>query len=273
KKNNAYKNNNGDILFNINSYKKYGELSNRNKDSNIKYKINNSDFVLWKNIIYKKNEPLWKSPWGFGRPGWHIECSTISNIFLNGEIDIHGGGIDLLFPHHENEYAQSICAYKNFNIKRWIHVGSVNFLSKKMSKSLNNNISLKEIFKFFNPEIVRFFLTNKHYRKPLNYDINQLKKNSISINKLYKTLLFFNINIKNKHKVINTEFTKEFINAMNDDFNTPKMYSILFKINKEIKKINSFKCPISLNLANEMKKLGSIIGILQQDPINFIKKK
>jgi len=243
----AYHAKNGDIFFSVKNDNNYGKLSNQvlnklkktknNVDKNSKKNI--KDFVLWKKS--KKNEPYWISPWGKGRPGWHIECSAINNYYFGKTIDIHGGGIDLLFPHHENENAQSTCYSKSsIYSKYWMHSGMVFLKQKKMSKSGKNCIYLRDILKKNNPESVRLFFLSTHYKKPIYYDKNSsLKISFFSLSKLYIALqqknIFCILNDKFKEiKICGLSYKEKFFNAMNDDFNTPRALSILFELSKTI---------------------------------------
>ncbi|BBA84924.1 cysteine--tRNA ligase [endosymbiont of Pachyrhynchus infernalis] len=271
-KKHVYRSLNGDLLFSIKSFKDYGKLSNRFKDINFNNNISNeySDFVVWK---LNSKYPNWNSPWGKGRPGWHIECSAISNkFFKNKTINIHGGGYDLLFPHHENELAQSYSGFDDFNIKIWMHIGSVIFFNEKMSKSLNNSFLIRNILKYFNPEVLKFFLISKHYRNPINYNSDNLKKSYFLLKKLYTSINNFKI-IKKENYNYKTEFTYRFNEAMNNDLNIPKAYSILFEISNEINKFKNLNNTITNNLIIEMINLGNILGILQYDSNTFLKTK
>ncbi|HMI76906.1 MAG TPA: cysteine--tRNA ligase, partial [Buchnera sp. (in: enterobacteria)] len=230
----AYISKNGDVMFSITSDINYGILSkqfiknlqitNRIKD-NQSQKNHIFDFVLWK--IAKKNEPYWVSPWGNGRPGWHIECSAMSKMILGDSFDIHGGGSDLLFPHHENEIAQSTCVNRVKYVNYWLHTGIVIIKNKKMSKSLGNIDTLQDVLKNYHAEVIRYLLISTHYRHPLYYSKNSLKHAEISLLILYRALRGTNFK-----KIIdnNLSIALDFKNAMNDDFNTPKVLSIFLKV-------------------------------------------
>jgi len=279
----AYHSKSGDIFFSVKKDKNYGKLSNQAIKKLKKAKIsidknskkNVEDFVLWKRS--KKNEPYWISPWGKGRPGWHIECSAINNFYFGKTIDIHGGGIDLLFPHHENENAQSTC-YNQSSIysKYWMHSGMVFLKQKKMSKSRENCVYLRDILKKNNPESIRLFFLSTHYKKPIYYDKNSsLKVSFFSLSKLYMALqqknivCFINSNFK-EIKIYGSSCKKKFFNAMNDDFNTPKALSILFELSKEIQMYKKKKkYSYSNYLGHILKKLGNILGILFQNTSDF----
>ncbi len=255
----AYKNKNNDICYNVNRNKNYGKFL-----KNLKLNKNHN-FALWK--INKKNiKYTWLSPWGKGIPGWHTECVTMSTYYFKNEIDIHGGGIDLMFPHHENEIAQyDIIKQKNLS-KIWMHVGFLNINKEKMSKSENNTIKIKNLLKNFNEEYLRFFLISTHYKKNIDYSDNNIKKSINALNYLYKTLFCNKIDTQ---KTEDKKTLDKFVNALNNDINTPKAISILFNTAKKINKTkNNKKTTI---LINTLKKLGNSIGILKYDPIFFLK--
>lgn len=271
----AYISDNGDVMYKISKNPNYGKFSKQKikklqKQKNLKKKNNPLDFTLWK--MSKNNEPNWTSPWGKGRPGWHIECSAISKKYFKKKCDIHGGGIDLIFPHHENEIAQFDSAYKKKYINYWIHVGMLKINKKKMSKSLNNFLTIKEILKKFDPETIRYFLLSRHYRNNLNYSEKKLKNSFLSLKKLYTALKGTNIHNVEKTKKQKI-FKKKFIKAMNDDFNTPKAYSVLFNLAKKINKIKQKNKKIANSLAIELKNLANILGFLLKTPKQFFKKK
>ncbi|CAL4323054.1 Cysteine--tRNA ligase [Buchnera aphidicola (Pterocallis alni)] len=276
---NAYISSNGDVVFSVLSYRNYGNLS---KQLLSKLKSNNFnhskkleyDFVLWKKVKLS-NQPHWTSPWGPGRPGWHIECSAINHAFFGKHLDIHGGGSDLLFPHHENEKAQSNCLYNSSYGNYWIHVGSLLVNNKKMSKSLNNTIYLNSLLKKYNSEIIRFFFLCTHYRKPLLYNQNNLIQNSLGLKRLYLVLSQYISDTNpfiSKFQVHNSFFCTRFYDAMNDDFNTPKAISILFELCKEINiLLKAGKKNHSIKLMHQLKFLSNSIGLLKQNPIDFLR--
>nr|BET44362.1 MAG: cysteine--tRNA ligase [Candidatus Aschnera chinzeii] len=276
-KNYAYIANNGDVMFAVNKKLKYGILSrqnlnnlytNNNQTNNIKNKIHPTDFVLWKKS--KINEPNWSSPWGLGRPGWHIECSAMSHNKFGKHFDIHGGGIDLVFPHHENEIAQSTAAYETPYVNYWLHTGMVMLEKEKMSKSSNNFITIRNALKQFEPEILRYLLVSHHYRYPLYYTNQNIKLAELAIKKIYVALQ--NINVDDIHYTKNTIFKKNFTDAMNDDFNTPKACSILFKIIKEINRLDHINKSAADELRIELYSLSNILGIIKRKPRLFWKK-
>ena len=271
KKGHAYESE-SDVYFSVESFDSYGKLSGRNLDDMLSGarvdidldKKNPSDFVLWK----KDTEGLkWDSPWGPGRPGWHIECSAMSMDALGETFDIHGGGSDLKFPHHENEIAQSECVTGKEFAKLWMHTGSLRIDSEKMSKSLGNFITVKEALGSNSPEVLRFFLISSHYRSPLNYSNESIDEARNALDRLYNSIK--DLNYKNAD-YIKSEFTDRFHNAMKDDFNTPLAISILFEIAKEV---NSFKKEEkneeANSLARELYNLSRIIGLLEEDPKKY----
>ncbi|MDY4992396.1 MAG: cysteine--tRNA ligase [Succinivibrio sp.] len=266
----AYVAENGDVLFDINSFKEYGKLSGQKLDelqagARIeveKTKHNPLDFVLWK--MSKPGEPSWESPWGAGRPGWHIECSAMNNKYLGKEFDIHGGGSDLIFPHHENEIAQSCCANKTPYVHYWMHSGMVMINEEKMSKSLNNFFTIRDVLETYDAETIRFFLLSGQYRSPLNYSQENLDKARAALNRLYTTL-------RDTQAVepdsTEDEYTAKFKEYMDDDFNTPGAISVLFDLAKQINKESG---ETAQKLAGRLKQLASVLGILEQDPNKFL---
>ena len=234
----------GDVYFRVNSFKEYGKLSGRNLDDMMAgarvdvndKKENPLDFALWKGA--KEGEPFWESPWGKGRPGWHIECSVMSEAILGSSIDIHGGGQDLIFPHHENEIAQSEAISCSTFANYWIHNGFVNINKEKMSKSLNNFFTIRDILKICHSEALRLLFLMTHYRQPLEYSEDKLKEATSALQRIY-TFLDEVEHIQGSKKGKNMEkeicdmkehFIKEFESAMNDDFNTPKAVAAIFEI-------------------------------------------
>ena len=266
----AYVAENGDVLFDINSFKEYGKLSGQKLDelqagARIeveKTKHNPLDFVLWK--MSKPGEPSWESPWGAGSPGWHIECSAMNNKYLGKEFDIHGGGSDLIFPHHENEIAQSCCANKTPYVHYWMHSGMVMINEEKMSKSLNNFFTIRDVLETYDAETIRFFLLSGQYRSPLNYSQENLDKARAALNRLYTTL-------RDTQAVepdsTEDEYTAKFKEYMDDDFNTPGAISVLFDLAKQINKESG---QTAQKLAGRLKQLASVLGILEQDPNKFL---
>ena len=227
-----------------------------------KTKHNPLDFVLWK--MSKPGEPSWESPWGAGRPGWHIECSAMNNKYLGKEFDIHGGGSDLIFPHHENEIAQSCCANKTPYVHYWMHSGMVMINEEKMSKSLNNFFTIRDVLETYDAETIRFFLLSGQYRSPLNYSQENLDKARAALNRLYTTLRDTQAVEPDSTEDVYTAKFKEY---MDDDFNTPGAISVLFDLAKQINKESG---ETAQKLAGRLKQLASVLGILEQDPNKFL---
>jgi len=267
----AYVADSGDVCFEVRKFEDYGKLSHRNIDeleSGARIEKNSDkkdplDFALWK--AAKPDEPAWDSPWGKGRPGWHIECSAMSTKLLGQPFDIHGGGLDLKFPHHENEIAQSEGAYHKTFANYWMHVGLLQIDKQKMSKSLNNFFTIKEVLKLHHPEVVRYLMVTSHYRSPLQYSEENLKNAKASLKRLYTALRDIEINIKE----LDETYKQCFIEVMNDDFNTPQALSVLFDLAKEINR-NKENPTETVILANTLKTLGGVLGILQENPQAFL---
>ena len=268
----AYVGANGDVYFDVRSFKNYGQLSHRNLDqmrAGARVEISEAkkdplDFVLWK--LAKPNEPNWDSPWGKGRPGWHIECSSMSLDCLDAQIDIHGGGKDLIFPHHENEIAQSEAATGAKFVNTWMHGGHLQIDKTKMSKSLGNFFTIRDVLEKYSAEVIRYFVITSHYRSQLNYSEESLENAKQALIRLYTALR--NVEqIENE----NSEFEKRFIEAMDDDFNTPEALAVLFDIAKELNKIKESDKIRAQQLAGILKKLGNVLGVLQQDPEIFLR--
>lgn len=266
----AYPADNGDVYFKVKSFKEYGRLSGKNIDdleSGARVDVNEVkqdplDFVLWK--ASKENEPSWNSSWGEGRPGWHIECSAMSKKCLGNHFDIHGGGMDLSFPHHENEIAQSECATGEHYVNTWMHCGFVRIDDEKMSKSLNNFFTIREVLKVYHPEVIRYFLLSSHYRSPVNYSEENLNSAKASVGRLYSALESVAITDETKADE-GTSYESDFMAVMNDDFNTPKAIAVLFELAKEV---NKSKQP---GLVVLLIKLANQIGLLEQDAESFFK--
>lgn len=271
KKKNAYKNIGEDIYYNIKSNKFYGKLSGSVlqyiklgvKNSKVINKKFDFDFTLW-----KSDNKFWASPWGFGRPGWHSECAAMNLYYSNDFIDIHSGGKDLLFPHHENELAQ-ISSIKSFDfIKIWLHVGHIKVNNEKMSKSLGNHLFLKTILKKFNEEYLRYFFLLTHYRKEINYSFFDFKLSNKSLDN------FYNILFKLKYKTkIDVHFLDKFKNILNEDFNTPGAIAILYEIIGKIKSIDNYNSIYVQKLIFTLRYLGRKIGIFKYNPKKFLFKK
>ena len=276
KKELAYQGANGDVFYSVRKFKEYGKLSGKNLDDLIagaRVDIENNkkdplDFVLWKKA--KSDEPSWPSPWGDGRPGWHIECSAMSNHFISNHFDIHGGGMDLTFPHHENEIAQSEGANNCKFVNTWMHVGFVNIDDEKMSKSLNNFFTIRDVLESYDGETLRYFLISSHYRSPLNYSEANIKSAQSGLKRLYNAIKGFTKNTVDS-TLIEIDYEKKFIEALNDDFNSPMALSILFEIAKQIN-IERTTNPEKVSaLSSQLVKLGNYIGILEYDAEEYLK--
>jgi cysteinyl-tRNA synthetase len=269
----AYIASDGDVLFDVSKYEAYGQLSQQNLDmlqSGARVEIDQAkddplDFVLWK--MAKPNEPSWSSPWGEGRPGWHIECSAMSAKHLGTHFDIHGGGSDLQFPHHENEIAQSCCAHDTPYVNTWIHTGMVQVDKEKMSKSLGNFFTVKDVLADYNAEAVRYFLISSHYRSQLNYSAENLLQAHSALGRLYTALR----EVKPATDVdMNNDYVKTFRAAMDDDFNTALALPVLFELARDINKEKAADSAKASQLAGLLIKLGSVMGILQGDAETFL---
>ncbi len=275
KKEHAYVAASGDVLFNVSSFDDYGKLSGQNLEqlqAGSRVEIDNTknnplDFVLWKSA--KPGEPSWTSPWGEGRPGWHIECSAMNAKELGHHFDIHGGGSDLTFPHHENEVAQSCCALDTPYVNYWMHTGMVQVDQEKMSKSLGNFFTIRDVLAQYDAETVRFFLTTGHYRSQLNYSVDNLNQARASLERIYTALRDVNIAI-NFDLDTESAFVKQFCQAMDDDFNTPQAIAVLFEIAKELNVVKTQDEEKAEQLAAMLVMLGGVIGILQLDPASFL---
>ncbi len=274
----AYVGDNQDVYFEVSKYPKYGELAKKDLEQLqagarvevVSQKHANFDFVLWKKA--KPSEPHWKSPWGEGRPGWHIECSAMSTACLGDTFDIHGGGSDLVFPHHENERAQSECATGKPFVNTWMHVGFVQVDKEKMSKSLNNFFTIREVLAQYDAQVIRYFLLASHYRSPVNYSKELLDQAKNSLERLYTALRGLDINSKAASPRA-AEFKKRFIDAMNDDFNTPIAMSVLFDLATALNTARNAQAQDIDALAAMLKELGAVLGILESDPETFLQGK
>jgi len=269
KKGFAYVGDNNDVYYSVSDFKGYGKLSGKtlkdlragNRVDIDPYKKNNFDFVMWK--AAKKDEPSWDSPWGAGRPGWHIECSAMSNKILGNHFDIHGGGQDLQFPHHENEIAQSEAANDCKMANYWLHNGFVKIDDEKMSKSLGNFFTIQSILKDYLPEVVRFFILKAHYRSPLNYSDIQLDDAKQGLTRLYLTI---RNKVESRKSAIDwsNNYATRFKDALDDDFNTPAAIAVLYELANEINKSkDNHKTELLVSLANSL-------GILTMNPEDFL---
>ena len=268
-KGNAYHSSGGDVFFAVITFPEYGKLSNKNIDdlnpgariAEDDSKRDPRDFVLWKSA--KEGEPSWDSPWGQGRPGWHIECSVMSFQNLGKHFDIHGGGPDLLFPHHENEIAQSECASGCKFANYWLHSGLLKINGEKMSKSLGNFAMLKDLFVSYHPEVLRYYLISSHYRSSLNFDPESLNQARSALARLYQALG----SIEGESNELDQNMMNQFSLVMDDDLNTPEALSLLFQLAKSI---NSSSDPIQkMKYGATLKELSGVLGLLQDDPKTF----
>ena len=270
----AYAADNGDVYFAVKSFNDYGKLSKKKLEDLLagarvdvqEAKRSPADFALWK--AAKEGEVSWPSPWGDGRPGWHIECSAMSTECLGDTFDIHGGGPDLLFPHHENEIAQSECATGHKFVNTWMHAGAIRVNKEKMSKSLGNFFTIREILEKYPAEVVRYFLVSSHYRSQVDYSEDNLEEAGRSLTRLYHALR--GIVPAKESDVPETDHDREFTAAMDDDFNTAGAIAVLHAVANEINQFRRLgeEMPAK-QAAAVLVRLGSVLGILQQDPEMF----
>ena len=270
----AYAAGNGDVYFSVESFEGYGKLSKKKLEDLLagarvdvqEAKRSPADFALWK--AAGEGEVSWPSPWGDGRPGWHIECSAMSTRCLGDTFDIHGGGPDLLFPHHENEIAQSESATGHTFVNTWMHAGAIRVNKEKMSKSLGNFFTIREILETYPPEVVRFFLVSSHYRSQVDYSEDNLAEAGRSLARLYHALR--GIAPASSNDVPETDHDRRFVELMDDDFNCPGAISVLHALANDI---NQHRREGRDDEANEaatvMIRLGAVLGLLQQDPDAF----
>ncbi|MBP8812601.1 MAG: cysteine--tRNA ligase [Laribacter sp.] len=265
----AYAAPNGDVYYAVREFAGYGQLSGKSLDDlrageRVDVDPNKRDpmdFVLWK--AAKPGEPAWPSPWGQGRPGWHIECSAMNEHYFGPHFDIHGGGADLQFPHHENEIAQSEGAHDCKFVNYWMHNGFIRVDNEKMSKSLGNFFTIREVLEKYDAEVVRFFILRAHYRSPLNYSDAHLEDARGALSRLYTALK----NVPADDVALDWEandHTRRFRAAMDDDFNTVEAVAVLFELAGEVNKSRSAE------LAGWLKTLGGVLGLLQRDPVDFL---
>ena len=269
----AYPAANGDVYYAVREFAAYGQLSGKSLDDlrageRVEvdgFKRDPLDFVLWK--AAKAGEPAWESPWGNGRPGWHIECSAMSENLFGDTFDIHGGGADLQFPHHENEIAQSCCAHGGQYVNYWIHSGMIMVDKEKMSKSLGNFFTIRDVLNHYNAEAVRYFLLTAHYRSQLNYSEENLNLAQGALERLYTALRGTD---QSAVAFGGENFVEAFREAMDDDFNTPNALSVLFEMAREINKLKTEDVEKANGLAARLRELAGILGLLQQDPEKFL---
>ncbi len=277
----AYPATNGDVYFQVEQFNKYGRLSGRKLDDmqagasdRVDVEVDKKhpfDFVLWKHA--KENEPFWNSPWGKGRPGWHIECSAMSTCCLGNHFDIHGGGSDLLFPHHENEIAQSEAATGEQYVNYWMHVGFINVDGEKMSKSLGNFFTIRDVMEKFHPEVIRYFIVSSHYRSPVNFSDVALKEAKTALTRFYHAFKAyqqqFNEELTDHFSQIHLE---RFNAAMCDDFNTAEAMAVLFELAKELnralKEENAEQAKV---FYSTLRHLTNILGLVQHNVDDFLR--
>ncbi|MCU7799960.1 MAG: cysteine--tRNA ligase [gamma proteobacterium symbiont of Lucinoma myriamae] len=275
----AYQGDNGDVYYQVSKFSTYGQLAKRNLDdlqSGSRVEVEQSkrdpmDFVLWK--MAKEGEPSWDSNWGKGRPGWHIECSAMSTNCLGDHFDIHGGGLDLKFPHHENEIAQSEGCTGHKFVNYWIHNGFVRVDDEKMSKSLGNFFIIREVLQSYAPEVIRYFILSSHYMSPLNYSDENLDKAKASLTTLYQALLDIDSVDENADDSAldeQSDYTKRFEQAMDDDFNTPMAIAVLFDMSHELNRLKSTDVQQAGVLAAQLKRLAELLGLLENNAQQFL---
>lgn len=268
----AYAPGNGDVYYRVGKFAEYGKLSGvklNDLRSGARVEVGEAkedplDFVLWK--AAKPGEPSWTSPWGEGRPGWHIECSVMSTCCLGDSFDIHGGGPDLVFPHHENEIAQSEAATGQTYAETWMHAGAVRVDGEKMSKSLGNFFTIREVLEKYPAEVVRYLLVSSHYRSPINYSEDSLKEAKGALERFYLAL-------KGLERVApagGEAFVERFTAAMNDDFNTPEACAVLFDMVREVNRLKASDLQAAAGLAAQLRKLAEVLGVLQLEADEFL---
>ena len=268
----AYRAEDGDVFYDVSAFGDYGKLSGKNIEelrAGIRVDVQEAkadpvDFVLWK--AEKPGEPAWDSPWGRGRPGWHIECSAMSTHCLGDDFDIHGGGQDLRFPHHENEIAQSRGAGSSTFVNTWIHNGFVRVDDEKMSKSLGNFFTIREVMQRYLPEVIRFFILSSHYRSPLNYSDGRLDEARAGLTRLYTSLR----DIDPGEGDMDPGYRQRFEQVMDDDFNTREAVTVLHEIAGEINRLEDKASEQAARLARTLVRLGGVLGIMRVAPSEFL---
>jgi len=268
----AYAPGNGDVYYRVSRFADYGKLSRKKTEdlrSGARVEVDEAkedplDFVLWKGV--KPGEPSWTSPWGEGRPGWHIECSVMSTCCLGNTFDIHGGGPDLVFPHHENEIAQSEAATGELYAASWMHAGAVRVDGEKMSKSLGNFFTIREVLEKYHPEVVRYLLVSSHYRSAINYSEDNLKEAKGALERFYHALK----GLPKAAPAGGDEYAERFAAAMNDDFNTPEACAVLFEMVREVNRLKETDLQSAAALAARLQQLSEVLGVLQLEPEAFL---
>tara|TARA_R110000764_G_scaffold106702_2_gene192562 strand:- start:28831 stop:30216 length:1386 start_codon:yes stop_codon:yes gene_type:complete len=268
----AYAPGNGDVYYRVSRFAEYGKLSRKKTEdlrSGARVDVDEAkedplDFVLWKAV--KPGEPSWASPWGDGRPGWHIECSVMSTCCLGNTFDIHGGGPDLVFPHHENEIAQSEAATGEQYAASWMHAGAVRVDGEKMSKSLGNFFTIREVLEKYHPEVVRYLLVSSHYRSAINYSEDNLKEAKGALERFYHALK----GLPQAKAFGGDEYAVRFAAAMDDDFNTPEACAVLFEMVREVNRLKDTDMLAAAALAARLQQLAEVLGVLQLEPDAFL---
>ncbi|MEN3978046.1 cysteine--tRNA ligase [Acinetobacter sp. CWB-B33] len=277
----AYPSNNGDVYFEVEKFAKYGRLSGRKLEDmqagaseRVDVEVEKKhpfDFVLWKHA--KENEPSWASPWGNGRPGWHIECSAMSTCCLGNHFDIHGGGSDLTFPHHENEIAQSEASTGEQYVNYWMHVGFINVDGEKMSKSLGNFFTIRDVMEKFHPEVIRYFIVSSHYRSPVNFSDFALKEAKNALTRFYHSFKAYQQAYGDKTiDTLEEALVERFNAAMRDDFNTSEAIAVLFEINKALNSaVKEEQAEQAAVYYATLRHLTNILGLVQHNVEDFLK--
>ena len=277
----AYPASNGDVYFQVENFAKYGRLSGRKLEDmqagaseRVDVEVEKKhpfDFVLWKHA--KENEPSWASPWGNGRPGWHIECSAMSTCCLGNHFDIHGGGSDLMFPHHENEIAQSEASTGEQYVNYWMHVGFINVDGEKMSKSLGNFFTIRDVMDKFHPEVIRYFIVSSHYRSPVNFSDTALKEAKNTLSRFYHSFKAYQAVYGEKTTDhLDETLVERFNTAMRDDFNTSEAIAVLFEMNKELNRaVKDENADQATLYYSTLRHLTHILGLVQYNVDDFLK--
>lgn len=273
----AYAASNGDVYYRVKNFADYGKLTNKNLDELLagarvdvdEVKDDPRDFALWKSA--RENEVHWDSPWGKGRPGWHIECSAMSKDCCGTTFDIHGGGPDLPFPHHENEIAQSEAANGCKYVNYWMHAGAVRVDGEKMSKSLGNFFTIRDVLENYHPEVVRFLLISSHYRSPINYAEDNLIEARNGLERFYGALRdYADVQAATQAELADSPYYQAFVAAMNDDFNTRVALAGMYDLVRDLNNAAKTDAALASNLAAQLKALGKILGVLQENPEAFL---
>ena len=277
----AYPSANGDVYFQVEKFAKYGRLSGRKLEDmqagaseRVDVEVEKKhpfDFVLWKHA--KENEPAWASPWGKGRPGWHIECSAMSTCCLGNHFDIHGGGSDLMFPHHENEIAQSEASTGEQYVNYWMHVGFINVDGEKMSKSLGNFFTIRDVMDKFHPEVIRYFIVSSHYRSPVNFSDVALKEAKTALSRFYHSFKAYQqVYGDTQVDTLDETLLERFNSAMRDDFNTAEAIAVLFEVNKELHRaVKQQQAEQAAIYYATLRHLTNILGLVQHNVEEFLK--